>query len=155
MVATRVIINWTSYSPTFPEIIDLKTFNEYKFSNTKKVSQIKFNFWKTFFVELTFITLAILFLLGDIYHYYPNAGWKRELIDIFGGICIIIGFVLLLGFIPSAISYISSYLYSRQYINRLNTILSQSNAYKTFCNAMSILDKRYIMHIQRMNNLEK
>lgn len=148
----RITIFWTSYEPIIPDIITLEKFNEIGYSNTEKLVTVKFVYWRLFRFKILYIAFAILLSLGDIYHWFPNFGWKAELLGILFIVVLVTAPFVLIDLILSSISYINSYIESKQYEKKLNWFLSECPTYKSFCNSMTDIDKRYVMHIQRMIN---
>ncbi len=150
-----ITIFWTSYEPIIPDIITPEIFNKIRCSDTKKLITVKFVYWSLFRFKIIWVSFAILLLLGDTYSWFPKLGWKAELLDILFVIVFLTAFFVLIDLILSSISYINSFIESKQYEKKLNSFLSECSTYKLFCNSMTIVDKRYVMHIQRMINEDK
>lgn len=150
MATGKITINWTSYSPIFPDVVSLQLFDECKFSNQNLFIRSRFLFFQIFMTRLIIIFLALFLIFGDDNHLFPSAGWKFELLFIIEFPFIIIAFFVTINFLLSAISYCSSYFESIKYEKELSRILSKSISYNNFCIAMCDIDKRYIMQIQRM-----
>ena len=146
----KFTIFWTSFEPEYPDVVSETIFNKYKSSNLEKLVSYEFNFFEIFYRQLIIIFFGVVFILADTYHWYRAGG----LMEILAVLVFIIAIIVLLSFIPSAISFFTSYFQSKEYVSMLNKALLNNDSYKTFCLAMSESDKRYIMHIQRISNNE-
>lgn len=150
MVVTKIIIKWTSFSPVFPDVISNEMFDECKFLKKNLFIQSKFIFLKLFKSKLMIVGLALLFICSHIYNLFPLSGWKSELLIIFEVPFFIVAFFIFINVVLSAISYICSYVESKNYEIHLSNILFKCNSYEQFCIEMCEHDKRYVIHIQRM-----
>ncbi|MBC7653774.1 MAG: hypothetical protein H7098_04775 [Oligoflexus sp.] len=137
----KLNISWTSFEHEIPNVITEHFFNEYKLSKDTKLFVLEFQFWKVFYVPITIIGVAILFAICDYASLLPRNG----IIEIFESIYYVTAGIVLLSFIPSAISFLSAYFHTKAYVNDLNKSIEISSSYSDFCLRMSDVDKRYIM----------
>jgi len=72
-----------------------------------------------------------------------------EIIFILGG-----GYTLIY-LILSSFSFLSNHYNSKQYLKDLEKNITNSETYIDFCMNMSKIDRRYIMHIQRISKKEQ
>lgn len=154
MVATKISINWTSYSPVFPDVISLQLFDDCKCSKQNLFIQSKFLFFRIFRLKVVILCLAIIIMLGHKCNMFPRAGWKSELLIILEVPFFIIASFQTINLVFSSISYVSSYIESKNYEMNLSKLLFKNKTYEKFCVEMSGFDKRYIMQIQRIMKQE-
>jgi len=148
MIASRFTIIWKSYKPQYPLLVTKEVYDYYKYELPKKIPEIRFGFLKEFYPEIIIISVGIIFLLADTYHWYARGG----AIEMVGVIVFVIAIVTTLSFIISAISFTSSYIISKEYASTLNKAIKNSTSYNNFCELMSKNDKSYLLQIQRMKN---
>ena len=141
----KINIKWTSFEHEIPNVVSESLFKQYKDFSLPKLIHYEFQFFKVFYMPLIIIGIAVLFAIGDYASLLPRNG----VIEIFETIYYVITGLVLLSFIPSAISFLSAYFHSKEYVNKLNDLLKISNSYSEFCERMSAIDKRYTMQISR------
>ena len=148
----RITIFWTLYEPIIPDVIILDRFNEIRSSNYTKLFKVKFVYWRLLKYKILYVSFTIFLLIGDSNNWFPKLGWKAELLHILFILVFLTAIFVLIDVILSSISYVNSYLESKQYEKKFNWFLFECPTYKSFCNSMTVIDKRYVMHIQRMKN---
>lgn len=141
----KINIKWTSFEHEVPNVISETFFKEYKLTPHTKLITWEFQFWKVFYKPLLIIGLAILFAICDFAHNLPRNGG----VELFESIYYVLAAIVLLSFIPSAISFLSAYFHTKDYTKSLNKSLNFSNSYADFCKKMGEIDKRYIMESKR------
>ena len=151
MIASRITIFWKLYKPQYPTLLAPDLYDYYKSASTNKLPTIRFKFLEEFYIEIIFISVGVLFLIADTYHWYLRGG----LMELLGVLFFIIAIVMSLSFILSAISFTACYFKSKRYIDQLNKSIKNSNSYQDFCQSMSKIDNSYLMQIQRLSNESK
>ena len=141
----KIKIKWTSFEQEIPNVVSEPFFKEYKLSPHTKLITLEFQFWKVFYTPLFIIGIAILFAICDFASILPRSGG----VELFENIYYVIATIVLLSFIPSAISFLSAYFHTKEYVNKLNKSLEISKSYADFCMKMEEIDKRYIMESKR------
>jgi len=149
MTASKFTIAWRSFEPELPDVVSESLFTKYKSSDIKDLIKIEFHFWRVFYPQLIVLILGVIFLIGDSFHFFSRNGF----LNLIGTLIIILASITLLSFIPSAFSFLSSFRYTKEYLKSLNKFLQESTSYKSFCEKMCEIDKRYIMHINRRRGI--
>lgn len=143
----KINIKWTSFEHEIPNVVSESSFDEYKVSQSPKLVTLDFQFFKVFYKSLIIIGIAILFAIFEYASILPRNG----MIELFVNGYYVIVAIVLLSFVPSAISFLSAYFHTKSYINNLSKNLDSNTSYKEFCTAMGYADKRYLMLMQRLN----
>lgn len=149
MPTFRII--WTSYDTPFPDIVTEKIFFVLKCSNDKKYYAMKMGYFRQFYWCYLIILAAVGFILSEYLGIMKHGGILEFLEMIF----VIIGAFTLIYLVLSSVSYLSNHYDSKQYLEAMQKNITASNNYIDFCINMSRIDKRYIMHLQRVSSSEQ
>jgi hypothetical protein len=144
-------IIWTSYNTPFPDILTEEKYSALKYLNDKKFYATKVSYFSTFYLSYIIVLTGLAFIVLEYFHKVKHGGILEwiEVIFVLGGA------YALIYLIPSSFSYLSDYYNHKEYLKNLERNINASTSYMDFCMKMSKTDKRYVMHIQRISNVEQ
>jgi hypothetical protein len=144
-------IIWTSYNTPFPDILTEENYSALKYLDDKKKYAMSGRYFKTFYLSYIIVLTGLAFIVLEYFDKIKHDGLLEGIEVIF----VLVGGYALIYLVLSSFSYLSDYYNHKEYLKNLERNINASTSYMDFCMKMSKTDKRYVMHIQRISNVEQ